>query len=312
MTRTAILTTAVGYQPEHMMPLWRSLQKCGFDGKLVMLTDEKTADALEPQAPAFTQFLVYESYTPQVLLPEAPPEVQRMALDGVPLDSEEFFLKSAAINPMWTDHFFVSFNHPSVFRYLFYRDYLQKNAANFDAIVLCDGRDVLFQRNPGEVLNAQTPLSFGLEVSRCVLGAEAFNTAWVTHLWGQEVFDTYKGRRIVCSGATVGNIKAIQNYLDLMRDYLLRHASRTKNAYGFDQAFHNRMWWDGQLPDLKMNENFYSDVANVQGESDATLMALVKDGQLCRTDTGAPIMLVHQYDRYPALTEQLLARVGKA
>lgn len=307
MARTAILTTAVGYQPEHMQFLWRSLQRCKFDGTLVMLTDGKTADALEPAAPSFTQFLVYEPYTPQILLPEAPPEIQQMALAGVPLDSEEFFSKAAAIDSMWTDHFFVSFNHPSVFRYLFYRDYLQKNGDRFDAVVLCDGRDVLFQRSPGDVLNAQTPLSFGLEVQRCVLGAEPFNTGWVTHLWGAEIFEAYKGRRIVCSGATVGNTKAIQNYLDLMRDYLLRHADRTRHAYGFDQAFHNRMWWDGQLPDLLMTENFLSDVANVQGEPDARLLELVKDGQLCRADNGQPIMLVHQYDRYADLTAKITA-----
>jgi hypothetical protein len=301
MSRVAILTTAVGYTTEQVSPLWNSLARVGFDGKLVLLVDTETADAIEKDTLAFVQLLVFEKHTPQIYLSAAPEEIQALGRTGLLLDSPEFLRQAFSIHPVWTDHFIASFNHPSVFRYLFFRAYLDENADQFDAVITCDCRDVVFQADPGKVLNANTPLTFGYEVATMSLGSEAFNTAWVQHLWGEDFFNAHRGNRIVCSGATIGNVNAMRDYIKMMNDEILALAHRTKAGYGFDQAIHNRLWWDKKLPGLVMTENFHAEVANLFGEAEENVMKHCRDGVLLRADTGTPVMLVHQHDRYPDL-----------
>ncbi len=301
MSRVAILTTAVGYTTEQVSPLWNSLARVGFNGKLVLLVDTETADAIEKDTPPFVQLLVFEKHTPQIYMSAAPDEIQTLGRTGLLLDSPEFLHKAFAIHPVWTDHFFASFNHPSVFRYLFFRAYLDGHADQFDAVITCDCRDVVFQTDPGKVLNADTPLTFGYEVATTNLGSEAFNMAWVKHLWGESFFNLYRGNRIVCSGATVGGINAMRDYIVLMNESILGLADRTKAGYGFDQAIHNRLWWEKKLPGLVMTENFHAEVANLFGEAEENIKKHCRDGVLLRADTNAPVMLVHQHDRYPDL-----------
>ncbi len=301
MSRVAILTTAVGYQTEQVEKLWTSLQRTGFKDRLVMLVDAMTADAIEKDTPDFVQLLVYEKVSPQDMMTAAPAAIQQAAMGDFDHDDVRFLTEAFKIHPVWTSHFFASFNHPSVFRYFFYRDYLEQNAADIDVVISCDCRDVVFQTNPSDVLKADAPLTFGYEAATTNLGSEAFNEAWVKHLWGQDVLSKYLGRRISCSGATYGSTKDMIRYIDMICDNLLNLASRTKAGYGFDQAIHNRLWWDNLLSGLQMTENFQSEVVNLFGEKDADVLRHYQDGVLWRADTTTPVMLVHQYDRYPAM-----------
>lgn len=308
MTRVLILTTAVGYTPKQIAPFWVSLNKYGFKGRLTLLVDSKTAEAFKPFMPPNYHLLVHDPQPTAALVQAAPQAVRDLVASGMNAVSEEFLLKAKEIDPDWVLYFNASFSHPSVYRYGFYYQYLQKHHDQFDAVILCDSRDVLFQRNPEDVLSADDPFTTGLEYKASLLEYNPFNQKWISQLYGVDALDRYAKRRISCSGSSYGNTVAVLDYLQKLSHELIILSRKTADRYGYDQGVHNKMLWNDELPGVCLTENYHGELANLVFEPAGDVKRLMRNGVIHRADTDTPIMLVHQFDRIPEIMEDLLSQ----
>src|SRR5215475_4731769 len=96
-------------------------------------------------------------------------------------------------------------------RYSIYADYLRARPDRFDQVMLSDVRDVVFQRHPFE----------GITSPKCHFFLEG---------------EAVAGRRISCSGITIGGTRAILAYLDAMADRIGNIPFRVyrKIGHGYD------------------------------------------------------------------------------
>lgn len=184
-------------------------------------------------------------------------------------------------------------------RYTHYLDYIRQSAPRADYIMLSDVRDVIFQRDPFD-----HPFSNDLEVflesPSITIGSEPFNRSWIEHLYGEKVLQELIPNTVCCSGTTMGTKQGMERYLQLMIDELGRH----KRPLGsHDQGAHNFLLRTNRLSPVTIYHN---------GESPVLTMGLDAKKMLSQNEeyeilnfNGQVAPVVHQYDRYPSLQEQM-------
>jgi len=193
-----------------------------------------------------------------------------------------------------TLHFFY---HISCGRYFLYFLYLSKRENCFSQVLLSDVRDVIFQSDPFRYATCQGLYSF-LDPS-VHLGDEPLNVRWIKNLFGEEYCQSRLGRRILCSGTTLGDALSILAYLQKMCLILIRALPRVVGQIGDDQAVHNYLLWEGQIPNVFICENGENAVMTLKH---APSGSFIFDGneRLLNLD-GSPAPVLHQYDFHPIL-----------
>ena len=184
-------------------------------------------------------------------------------------------------------------------RYKIFINYLRDKT--FDKILLCDSRDIYFQNDPFNY-NYHGNLNFFLEdykIKDC-----PYNSNWITKIYGKDQFNTISEKTILCSGTVIGNYKKIFEYLTLMMENINKFRYKKKIKYfltfrtdpeerGCDQGHANYLIHKSKID----NVNFYS---NAKGPF-ATVYYLKKvkfdEKQNLVNESGAPYILVHQYDK---------------
>ncbi len=189
--------------------------------------------------------------------------------------------------PSELDH--VPYN---AYRYFLYKDYLLNSGRNFDAILLTDTRDVVFQSDPfafawGRGLNVTLEDRF-LRIGDC-----PYMTRWVTHHLGAQALEKLQEHRISCSGTSLGDQAAILNYLEQMTRLLVPF-SPERGVAGYDQGVHNHLLHDGSLPEVTLHDN--SGPILTLGQQKEPPLQDSADNVL--NDKGEPAVIVHQYDRH--------------
>lgn len=120
-------------------------------------------------------------------------------------------------------------------------------------ILLVDARDTVFQKDPFEhVPRNSDPTGksgllyfFGESAEATNIGKSAkYNFKWIRAGYGLEVANSVAQKPIICSGATMGEVIAIETYLRAM----VAESDETKTILvGSDQGFHNRLFYSGKL-----------------------------------------------------------------
>ena len=186
-------------------------------------------------------------------------------------------------------------------RYRLYHEFLQTYAPDADLILLSDLRDVVFQADPfSEPVRG---LEVYLEDEASKLGSDPFNSRWLIDLYGETGLHRIANQCTSCSGTTVGDRRAILDYLMQMS---LAIQWRRRPMGSHDQGVHNWLLRSGRLREARI-------VANARGRVlTMGLMPGIKraaDGTVLNDDGSIPSIL-HQYDRHPELAAELLAVVG--
>jgi hypothetical protein len=188
---------------------------------------------------------------------------------------------------------------PEVARHLRYYEYLVGRRAEFDAVLLADTRDVVFQRDPFDFeLGAQ--LNCFLEDTRFTLGSEPVNAGWMRSAFGEDGLKRVADCPISCAGVTIGPPDAVLSYLKTMVEWLTRVLPNP--WHGSDQAVHNYVIHTNVVRDVRLVSNYQGPVLTMGlMPQDITADALVGPD-------GLPINIVHQYDRHPSIEKLLLER----
>ncbi len=184
-------------------------------------------------------------------------------------------------------------------RYEIFLKFLEKK--DYENILCCDSRDIYFQSNPFD-FNYKGEINFFLEdrkIKDC-----PFNSNWIIKTYGKDIFDSIADKTILCSGTVLGSYKKIKEYLNLIKDNVLKFKYKRRLKYsltfridpegrGCDQGHANYI----VHKNLIKNIHFYP---NSSGPF-ATIFYLKKiifnkNYELVNS-LDEPYTLVHQYDK---------------
>lgn len=299
-----VLGCATGYSPAQLFPFVSSLRRTGFDGELALVVYSDQLELLAGLAGQFSIILV-----PIKTLPERIPSqigdrlqnrgrmrwIQR-SLGWVlpPLMRNASVLDFAGRNL----HYFF---HIACSRYFLYYSYLYSRRGSYSHVLLCDVRDVVFQDDPFRYSHDNALYCFMDPAVH--LGDEPINTEWMTTTFGEAYCKRRLGRRISCSGTTLGDVSSIMSYLQEMCIVLMQSLPRIPGLHGVDQAVHNFLIWEGKLPGAILCENGRHAVMTLKN-ADISPFTIDEDGRLLNLD-GSPAPVLHQYEFQPDLISKM-------
>lgn len=192
--------------------------------------------------------------------------------------------------PRW---FHALFLHVALARYFYALILLEENSSEY--VLLCDSRDVVFQRNP-----------FKGADGRLVTGEEAIkimdcpiNSRWIRKVYGKSMVERLGRHRVLCSGVTYGPWETARKYLEAMVTETARLAPALYFQDGYDQAIHNKLLRIDTPTPLRISACGTRHVATLHYSKIREFRIDPEAGLL--TTEGEPVAIVHQYDRHPKL-----------
>lgn len=214
------------------------------------------------------------------------------------------YLRSRNVRPIFFDCTFWMVAHVQIGRFVRYADFLRECERPYERIFLTDVRDVLFQSHPF-IGSPAGDLTFFLEDSRMTIGQCQSNSTWVQNVFGLEALRQLAGKRIACSGTTMGSHGAILRYLDTLLSYAPPQlTSKLVGTRGEDQGIHNFILHTAALPGIQTSENhaFISNLCHVPPAE----IRILPDG-ISAAGCARPPAIIHQYN-YHGETLAFVAR----
>ncbi len=184
-------------------------------------------------------------------------------------------------------------------RYLIYNEYLKNATFNCDYVLLCDSRDVLFQKNIEKY-------SFDLSTDVYCFAEDVqieketlCNIKWileVQRIISEDFYDSIKRNMVLCAGTSLMKPNSLKEYVSLMSDIITKY----NISEGIDQGIHNYLIYTNKLKNTKVQilEN-KDNLVNTVGFG----FKKIKDNKIVN-ELDEISYIVHQYDRFP--TELLL------
>ena len=182
--------------------------------------------------------------------------------------------------------------HINCHRFLCFKELLEQKILTSEYILLCDSRDVLFQKNP-EKYNFDTNIDiYGFTEKLKIKEDIYFNTQWIKQLDNIlkiNIYDKINDQHIICCGTTFGKKNAIYQYIDKMWNIIY-----TYNIYtNLDQGIHNYILY---MNILNLNIKLLSNDDNFVNTIGTGIKLLNNQNQIININNDVSY-IVHQYDR---------------
>jgi hypothetical protein len=288
-SRDLILTTSHGENFDCLAPFVLSLKRSGFRGATVIFASGMDAQSIGQ----------LESHGMIVIPFHFSGKRERQPL--------------ARLWPLWRWYFSTGASpqkklrlarrvfHLRYLRYLLYAEFLQQRAGDFDRILLADGRDVFFQRDPF-AWNWTPGVHFFLEDAGKRIGDCRLHRLWLGCQFGRAFVEEHAAKTPTCSGTTFGDIVGIRQYLDVMTATIMRARNLAK-IFGGDQGIHNYVLIQKLLNNIVVHENRCGPVLTMGAMPEKDVRTNAAGDVL--NDDGEPAPVLHQYDRIPGLKDLL-------
>jgi hypothetical protein len=184
-------------------------------------------------------------------------------------------------------------------RYFKYLDILLEGRGYYDKVFLCDVRDLAFQGDVFEQIDA-AGLHVFLEDRAYTAGTERFNKAILTNNYGAEATAWFEDKPIICSGTTLGDAESILQYIvALMNERDLKKMAEV-GGIPDEQACHNWIFHKQKLQHVQ-HEN---------GDGVATICLTHPDNISIEGDEvivyGKRPAVIHQWDRHQNLVDHYI------
>lgn len=209
---------------------------------------------------------------------------------------------SGSFSPPWD-----RLQQANVLRWSLYRRYLLEHREKFDRALMVDLRDVYFQRDPLEGVDA-AELRVHAEENDITVHQSEWNTLVMRRAFGEKGARRYGNLRVSCSGVVAGGIEPIQTYLEAYARMLRR---LRMPDHGTDQAIHTRIVHEDVAPLARLHGNREGDAVQLAGVRHLDSIPRDAEGRLLN-ESGVPFAALHQFDRHPALSASLSRWVAKA
>jgi hypothetical protein len=197
----------------------------------------------------------------------------------------------------------VQTTHINCHRFFVYNKFLETNIITSDYVLLCDSRDVLFQRNI-ETYSLDLTNDIYCFAEDVKIKNETFcTTHWlleIEELLSEKFMDSIKENMVICAGTTLLKVNTLKDYINLMCEILIKY--NIKN--NLDQGIHNYLIYRNKLKNTKVKilEN-KDNLVNTVGFGSKK----IKNGKIVN-DLDEISYIVHQYDR---MTKEMLLELDK-
>ena len=178
-------------------------------------------------------------------------------------------------------------------RYIHYKEYLENNKNIADYILICDSRDVLFQKNFD---NYNLDKSYDLYVfaEDIIIKNDKISIEWINALnCNDKIYNNIITKKNICSGTTYGTYNGILEYLikftDKLSEYHDTHMFKTKPS---DQGIHNYLVYTNNLNNIQILTN-KNNLVNTIGMS---IKKVNSNNKIVNINNDVSY-IVHQYDR---------------
>ena len=171
------------------------------------------------------------------------------------------------------------------YRFKLFYDFLLKDPEKYDKVLICDIRDLVFQKNPFEY-GGYSNLNYFCESKK--VKENSINSYTLSEAGGKDAFEKYGDNYTICAGTTLGNTTEMLEYLKLM-------SSVMRKGNPIDQGQHIYFFYSGRFPNSKGFLNFEGPILTI-GELKEFQLIYNKSGDLVNKD-GTIINVIHQYDR---------------
>jgi hypothetical protein len=176
--------------------------------------------------------------------------------------------------------------------------------------MLLDARDAYFQTNPFQNLPRSSPDAsegllyfYGENPHATRLGKSPKNRKWLERAYGDDVLKLLQDKPTICSGSTLGEQVAMDQYLRAMiNEWDETHVLQK----GADQGFHNYLYYSNKLLNVQeirsisVFEQGRGVINNLGALRDTKLRDLglySQEDNLVRNWDGSVSPVVHQWDR---------------
>ena len=273
--RDVVLGTVDGYDFEKIKPFVITLRKSGFKGDLCLFTSR------------------IDKYTFR--------QLQQNNVRVIPFKYEYPFAPKSLVSKDLIPQKFPNGISVKYLRYILYYLYLSKHRDKYRKVMISDVKDVIFQRDPFE-FDFDDCLYCFLEDKIHTIKASHFNSGRILRHFGQEGLDKIGDNYPSCAGTTFGSVPAILDYLKNMISII----NTIEPIGGGDQGVHNYLIYTKQLKNMKLIKHATGPVLTI-GSRLKKQIRFNKEGFVLN-DNGAVVNIVHQYNRHPALFQNLLRK----
>ncbi len=292
MGRNLIITTVHRIGFPAISPFFRSLQRTGFQGDLVVFGSGLDEESIRQIQAAGARVVPFRFSGKHVRNRAAWPWGlwRRVFASALPRASKELLAHKVF-------HLFYR-------RHLLYLAFLREYAADYDRVLLTDCRDVFFQADPFGW--EQSPgLHLFLEDESNKLGTCGHHIRWIMSAFGPETLQKWKDETVSCAGTVFGDVQAILDYLEQMFSQTMR-VKTLKESDG-DQGIHNYLIYAGAFPEVTIHDNRRKPVMTL-GLVPPDKLQFDQNDYLLDED-GAIVPVLHQYDRDNQLRMRLLSQM---
>jgi hypothetical protein len=183
--------------------------------------------------------------------------------------------------------------HINCHRFFCIKKLLELKEFNCDYFLICDSRDVLFQKNIETYPYDESVDIYGFLEGIKICQEPVFNVPWirmVEKLVNESVYDKIADSNIICCGTTIGKRNSIVKYVNTMCDIIKRYNIQMN----LDQGIHNYMLYlnklDLNIKILSNEDNLVNTVGNDLHKLDGENRIINKNDEIS--------YVVHQYDRF--------------
>jgi hypothetical protein len=207
-----------------------------------------------------------------------------------------------------------------VHRFHLYRRFLDRRRAQYDYVLHTDVRDVMFQDDPFQRIEAFGGGVFFLESNHLLIGTSPTNRGWMTEnctiYWREQILEQTAHRLRCCSGNMFGTSDAAYWYARLMEEEQQRTSDAERDAQGqvvgrgwcADQAVHQALLWTGRFSSKMHNVTTYQNEDGPLCTMGDMISVSVDEYGDVRNILGDLYAVVHQYDRHKRVRDTIAAR----
>ena len=179
-------------------------------------------------------------------------------------------------------------------RFFVKKKYLDMGIFTSELLLLCDFRDVLFQKNIEEYNYDSNIELYGFLEGIKINQDMNCNTPWMKRIeciLEEQFYDEIADKRVICSGTTIGTVNGIKKYLDSLCGII--------NNYNIteilDQGIHNYLIHLNKIENIKIK--LLSNDDNLVNTVGCDVHIVNNDNKITNKNNEVSF-IVHQYDRF--------------
>ena len=192
--------------------------------------------------------------------------------------------------------------HLYTVRFFLYLEYLKSLKLDPNGYTfLCDGRDVLFQKNP-EIFPLSNNEIFLFEEENILIKNSNINNQWynvLKKIIGHDL--NYNDKTVICAGTILLKNSYIIKFLEIFLEYVINF-KLCQTGINLDQGLYNYLYYADKLKSPKIMTN-NDNLVNTTGYG---IKKINKENLIVNKDDKVSY-IVHQYDRFSLLDRKKIS-----